>query len=63
MARPSAPQIDYRTDFPNGIFVDMLLLIAWLFTDECSVKLNPARQLACRMPGCIEGARGLFQDD
>jgi hypothetical protein len=44
--RSSPPQIDDWSDFLNGIFEDMPPLIAWLFTDECSIGLNPARQLA-----------------
>jgi hypothetical protein len=38
-------------------------LIAWLFTDKPSITLNPTRQLACRIPGCINCARWVFQDD
>jgi hypothetical protein len=45
------------------MFEDMRLLIVWLFTDECSIKLNPARQLACHIPGCINCAEWVFEDD
>jgi hypothetical protein len=37
------PQIDDRTDFPNGIVEDMRVLVPWLFTDKCLIGLNPAR--------------------
>jgi hypothetical protein len=46
-----SPHLNDRTDFSNGIFEDMRPLIAWLLTDERSIKLKPARQFACRIPG------------
>jgi hypothetical protein len=63
LPQSSPPQIDHRTDFPNGILKDMQLLIVWLFTDKCSIKLNSSRQLVIRIPCCINGAEWVFHAD
>jgi hypothetical protein len=50
-----------REHFADGIELDERYNLPWLFTDECSIDVNPYRTTAWRIPRILV-PDGVFQD-